>query len=315
MTSTCFSRRRLLGTAGFAFGAAASKTFAAATGVSEHKVSFSYCLNTATLRGHKLPLIEEIEIAAKAGYSAVELWLDKVNEYKKDGGDLADVHKRIGDLGLTVENAIGFANWIVDDDAERARGLEQAKRDMETIAALGGKRMAAPPAGARESTPIELLAAALRYRALLEIGDQMGVTPLLELWGWSANIHRLGQAMFVAAESGHPKAALLLDVFHIYKGGSDFNGLKLLGANATPIFHINDYPAQPPRERITDAERVYPGDGAAPLSQILRDLKAGGGQKVLSLELFNPNYYKQDPLEVAKKGLAKMEAAIEEAVA
>jgi 2-keto-myo-inositol isomerase len=315
MTDRVLSRRRLLTTAGVVLGAAAARPFGPTASSSEPKVRFTYCLNMATLRGHKLPLTEDIEIAAKAGFTAIELWLDKVNEYKKDGCDLADLRKRIGDLGLTVENAVGFATWIVDDDAERARGLEQAKRDMETIAALGGKRMAAPPAGAREGTPIELLAAAQRYRALLEIGDQMGVTPLLELWGWSANIHRLGQAMFVAAESGHPKAALLLDVFHIYKGGSDFNALKLLSANATPVFHINDYPAQPPRERITDAERVYPGDGAAPLSQILRDLKAGGGQKVLSLELFNPNYYKQDPLEVAKKGLAKMEAAVEKAVA
>ena len=30
---------------------------------------FGYCLNTSTIRGQKLPLVEEIEIAAKAGYT------------------------------------------------------------------------------------------------------------------------------------------------------------------------------------------------------------------------------------------------------
>jgi hypothetical protein len=30
---------------------------------------------------------------------------------------------------------------------------------------------------------------------------------------------------------------------------------------------------------------------------------------VLSLELFNPAYYKQDPLEVARRGLGKMREA------
>jgi len=35
---------------------------------------------------------------------------------------------------------------------------------------------------------------------------------------------------------------------------------------------------------------------------------------VLSLELFNPNYWKQDALEVAKIGLAKMKEAVAKAI-
>jgi 2-keto-myo-inositol isomerase len=31
----------------------------------------------------------------------------------------SDLKKRISDCGLTVESAIGFAEWIVDDDARR----------------------------------------------------------------------------------------------------------------------------------------------------------------------------------------------------
>ena len=56
----------------------------------------------------------------------------------------------------------------------------------------------------------------------------------------------------------------------------------------------------------TLSDRVYPGDGAAPMNQILTDLKNMGGTKVLSLELFNETYWKHDPLLVAKTGLAKM---------
>ncbi len=120
--------------------------------------------------------------------------------------------------------------------------------------------------------------------------------------------------MFVAIESGHPKACLLPDVFHIYKGGSDFNGLKLLSARAVAVFHLNDYPAEPPRETIRDRDRVYPGDGIAPLRQIICDLHANNSGAVLSLELFNPTYWKQDPLTVAKTGLAKMKTAVNKAL-
>ena len=273
-----------------------------------------YCFNTSTIRGQKLGLDQEVEIAAKAGYKCIEPWVDKIHDYARRGGSLKDIRKRIEDLGLTVESAISFFQWILDDDAERAKGLEQVRRDMDVLAQIGGRRIAAPPAGATRDPGLDLMRAAERYRALLEIGDQLGVVPQLEIWGSSKNLHRLGQAMFVVIESGHPKACLLPDVYHIYKGGSDFNGLKLLSAQAIHVFHLNDYPAQPPRETITDRDRVYPGDGIAPLSQILRDLHANGSGMVLSLELFNPTYWQQDALEVAKTGLSKMKAAVNKAL-
>ena len=185
---------------------------------------------------------------------------------------------------------------------------------MDVLAQIGGTRIAAPPAGATREPVLDLMKVAERYRALLELGDQMGVIPQVEVWGPSKNLHRLGQSVFVAIESGHPKACLLPDVYHIYKGGSDFNGLKLLSARAIQVFHLNDYPAEPPRETIGDRDRVMPGDGIAPLSQILRDLHANGSRAVLSLELFNPTYWKQDPLAVAKTGLAKMKSAVSNAL-
>jgi sugar phosphate isomerase/epimerase len=120
--------------------------------------------------------------------------------------------------------------------------------------------------------------------------------------------------MFVVIESGHPKACLIPDVYHIYKGGSDFNGLKMIGAKAIPVMHLNDYPADPPRDKIGDRDRVMPGDGIAPLTQILRDLHDNHSEAVLSLELFNPSYWKKDPLEVARLGLAKMRTAVEKAL-
>ena len=282
---------------------------------SERTVPFSYCFNTSTILGQKLSLDKEIEITAKAGYDAIEPWISKINEYVKNGGNLKDIRKRIAEFGLTVESAIAFSHWIVDDDAERAKALEQSKRDMDALAQIGCKRIAAPPAGATRGAGLDLIKAAERYRELLELGDEMGVVPQVEVWGSSKNLHRLGQSMFVVIESGHPKACLLPDVYHIYKGGSDFNGLKQLSAHAIQVFHLNDYPADPPRERISDRDRVFPGDGIAPLTQILRDLRANDSRAVLSLELFNPTYWKQDPLTVAKTGLAKMKAAVSKALA
>ena len=115
----------------------------------------------------------------------------------------------------------------------------------------------------------------------------------------------------LAIESGYPKACLLPDVYHIYKGGSDFIGLGLLNASAVGVFHVNDYPADLPRETITDADRVYPGDGVAPLNSIFQTLREIGFRGMLSLELFNKDYWQQDPLTVARTGLEKTRAAVQ----
>jgi len=126
---------------------------------------------------------------------------------------------------------------------------------------------------------------------------------------------RLGELVFVATESGHPDACMLPDVYHIYKGGSDFEGLRMINGAAIHVFHMNDYPDNPPRATISDAHRVYPGDGVAPLSKILRVVDAAGFRGMLSLELFNRDYWRQDALDVARTGLEKMRATVQKAFA
>ncbi len=276
---------------------------------------FVFCLNTATVMGQKLSLVGQVEVAARAGYRAVEPWVRDLEAHVKGGGDLKDVAKRVRDLGLSVESAIGFSEWVVDDEARRRKGLEQARRDMDLVARLGGKRLAAPPAGATDRADLDLLRAAERYRALLEIGAGFGVVPQVEVWGFSRSIRRLGEALLVAAESGHPRACVLADVYHLYKGGSGFGWVRLVGPPALGVLHVNDYPADPPRAAVTDAHRVFPGDGVAPLTAFFRDLYAAGFRGVLSLEVFNREYWRQDALTAARTGLEKLRATVRRALA
>lgn len=297
-------------------GAAAlgSASWAAADGSNKAK-PFGYMLNTATIMGQKLSLTDQIDVAAKAGYDAIEPWIRDIEAHVTAGKSLKDAAKRLKDANLRVESAIGFAQWIVEDAAARKKGLEQAKRDMDLVLQLGGTRIAAPPAGATNQANLNLFAVADRYRALCEVGESVGVIPQVELWGFSKSLSRLGETALVAIESAHPRACILADVYHLHKGGSGFTGLKQLGAASLQVFHMNDYPANPPREKITDADRVYPGDGVAPLSEMLRDLHRLGFRGMLSLELFNRDYWKQDALLVARTGLAKMKAVVEKALA
>jgi sugar phosphate isomerase/epimerase len=240
----------------------------------------------------------------------VEIWIDSLQTYLKTGGSAAEAKKIIDGLGLTVENAIGFAKWIVDDEAARQKGLSQLRAEMDLLAQIGCKRVAAPPAGANSSnTPlINLDVITERYLTILEMGRQTGVMPILEMWGSSPNLKKISQVLYVVTESGHKDARVLLDTFHIFKGGSSFDSVPFTGRAAMDILHINDYPAGIPPARISEPDRVYPGDGIAPLRPLLQSIKNPGNPVIISLEVFNPHYYQQDALLVAKTGLAKMKA-------
>lgn len=308
------NRRNFLAGTGLAAGAvvagaSAPSPVSAAAG----EGGFKLCLNMSTIRGQELDAAEEIEVAGKAGYDGIEPWFRKINAYVESGGSLEDLKKRIDDHGLSVESAIGFAKWIVNDPQARAEGLEEAKRDMDTIARLGGTRIAAPPAGAGKGDEISLDDAADRYRALLELGDEMGVVPQVEMWGGHPIIGTVEKALYVAIRAGHPKACFLGDVYHTYKGGSSFDSILLMGPAALKAYHMNDYPADPPRETIKDADRVFPGDGIAPIVQILKNFRAVGATPALSLELFNKSYWEMPALECARVGLEKMRAVVAEA--
>ena len=152
------SRRQLLAT-GVAGAIAAPATVAraaeptartAAAGPKPGPLAFRYCLNTATLRGQKLSIAEEVAIAHRAGYQGIEPWIEELDRLVAAGGSLSDLRKQIADAGLRVESAIGFAQWCVDDPVERKKGLEEARRTMGLVAEIGGTRIAAPPAGAKD---------------------------------------------------------------------------------------------------------------------------------------------------------------------
>ena len=281
------------------------------TGDSRSPIRF--CLNTSTLRGQKLSVPDQIKVCADAGYDAIEPWMRDLYQYVEQGGKLADLRKQLEDANLTVESAIGFAKWIIDDENERKAGLEEARRDMDLLKQIGGKRIAAPPIGAHTEPgpPLDVIAG--RYRDLLVLGAEMGVTPQLELWGFSKTLSRLGELAYVATAAEHPDACVLPDFYHIYKGGSRFEGLGMIEASRMHVFHMNDYPSDPPRETIQDANRVFPGDGVCPLPEIIANLIRSGFVGVFSLELFNPEYWQRDALQVAKEGLKKSKAVVQKA--
>lgn len=278
-----------------------TETFAKSQPKIESKIHF--CLNTSTIRGQKLTLPEMIETSAKAGFDGMEIWVNEIEAYLASGKSLSSLKTLLEDAKQIPFNAIGFAPWMAPDEEKSKQGFAQMEKEMEMLAAIGCTRVAAPAIGA--SAPIDVTESAEKFSRLLELGRKTGVMPQLEFWGSFPPFHNLSQCLSVAAAANDLDAKILPDVYHLYRGGSGYNALKLLSGDAFDVIHVNDIPSGISREILADKDRVYPGDGIAPYQEIANLLKTMGGTKILSLELFNEKYWAQDALTVAKTGLEK----------
>ncbi|MEQ9410324.1 MAG: sugar phosphate isomerase/epimerase [Fuerstiella sp.] len=267
--------------------------------------AFQYSLNSSTIR--TTPILKKIEAAATAGYAGLELWHDDIDAYVRDGGTVADLRKCVEDHGLQVPTTIHMKDWFQPAGAPHVAAMDEARRKLDQAAAVGaGFTVAGPPHGKADRT-----LGKRHYHELLELGAEFGVRPAFEYLGFVEDIKTIDDAIEIVEGSAHPNACLVLDPFHCYVGEGGPEAIAKLRAEQVAVSHFNDAPAEPPPATQRDPDRVMPGDGAVDLKRYCDLLRQIGFSGFLSLELFRPDLWEQDPVEVAKIGLEKMRAIAE----
>ncbi len=259
------------------------------------------CLNTSTIMPRPLP--EKIEVAARAGFDLIELWCNDIEAYVQEGHTLASLRALLHHAGLGVPSLISLSGWADAAPADLPAALERARRRLELAAALGCPRVVASPPTQRT---VDLADAGERYATLLGMGRRIGAMPAMEFLGFAPQIRDLRTALEVCARANDPQATVVLDPFHIFRGGGSFEEVRLVPGHMVAICHFNDAPDTKPRAEQGDADRVQPGDGVLPLADMVRSLRAIGYHGPVSLELFNRDLWAQPPLEVARQGLERM---------
>lgn len=267
---------------------------------------FRYSLNSSTIQ--PTPIIDKIRIAAAAGYDAIELWHADIDKYLETGGSLSEIRKAVEDSGLIIPTSVMLKGWCEPDGMEYQQGIEECKRRMDQSVAVGAiHAVAGPPHG-----PVDYSLAAQRYGELLDLGISMGVKPAMEYLGIAQEINTIDAAFRIMMESNHSEATIVLDPFHDFRGGGGCESISKLKAEQIAVVHFDDAPADPPRDQQRDPNRVMPGDGIIDLKRTIALLRSVNYQGFISLELFREDLWMQDPFEVAKLGLEKMQAVCSE---
>ncbi len=293
-------------TAGLAAGTLPASALAASPEKKEKRYQkgaspWPICLDTVTIKPASLK--DKVRIAAETGYDAIEPWDGELQEFEEKGGNLKELGKEIKDRGLFVPSVIGLWNALPPTQELFEASLKDTRRRMRMAADIGAEHIQTIPNTVGDNYDPKWVAA--RYRDIIEIGQkEFNLKPSLVFVKYFP-VKTLGQATAIAMDANHPLAKVIPDVFHMYISEGGFEALKMLQGSAIAIFQYNDAPSSPPLAELGDGHRVYPGDGILPLSDILKDLKATGFKGCISLEMYNPNYYKQDLRKVAETGLKK----------
>ncbi len=269
-------------------------------------MKIDYCLNTSTISNCGLNIQQKIEITAKAGYQGIELWIAEIESYLKEGGSLSKLKAMLDENSIEVPNLIAFFQWANPDDSIRAEALEEAKQVFEMAEALDCTYVAAPPSGITEMSDLPIEDVAEYYKELLDATQSMEAKPLLEFWGHSKKLGSLAEAIQIIRLLKDSEILILFDIFHSAKTDSSFDLIGELKGEQIGLIHVNDYPYADDIRQLKDSQRVYPGDGVAPLDKIVNTLKKIGYSGVFSLELFNEEYEKAGAENVVKTGIEKM---------
>lgn len=262
-----------------------------------------FALNSSTIM--PTPLLDKIQAAGEAGYDGIELWAVELYQHVGRGGEISDVEKALAEHGLEVPCFIAVRNWGETAGREYQMALDEARRRFELAARLKAPLVVCTPPV--EAPGFETLHEG--YRDLLQVGRESGIRAVLEYISFFASLTNVPDTVTVLDRCGDPEAVTLLDAFHNWNNRTTLDDVRSLPLERISHYHINDAAPGIPSGQQKDSDRVMVGDGVIDLAAELGVLKQKGYDKWLSLELFNADLWEQNPVEVAKLGLERMEAA------
>lgn len=269
-------------------------------------MAFTLCLNTSTIMPQ--PILEKIRLTAEAGYAGIELWVNDVYAFIGRGGEVRDIEKALADHGLIVPCMIATRGWAEASEFEYPHQLQETKRRLELAARLGSPYLVCSP----PYEPFDLSVVASRYRELLELGRNIGCRPTYEYISFFRGCPRLDQAWQVVQEANDPDATLVMDAFHTWNSGGTLDDIREVSADRIAHYHIDDAAQEIPAGQQLDPDRVMVGDGVIDLKAEIQTLRDIGYDKTISLELFNKRLWEQDPGEVLRIGMERLQALLEE---
>jgi 2-keto-myo-inositol isomerase len=256
-------------------------------------------------------LVTDIKAASAAGYDYLEIWSAKLYKFLETNTP-AELKGLLAEYNLEPYsiNSIEHITFRTPED------YEKIKAECETLSKIAGE-IGCPyivvvpgklPDGATNELILEESVRVLNE--LADIAEGYGVSLAFEFLGQiDCSVQNLDLCNKIVESVNRKSVGNVIDTFHFYAGNSTFEAIDSMKPEKLFIFHINDAESLP-KDRLTDAHRLYPGEGILPIREIKERLDKIGYDRMVSVEIFRPEYWEQDPFEVARRAKAATEKAL-----
>jgi len=256
-------------------------------------------------------LATDIKAAGAAGFDLIEIWAAKLREFLKSNS-VADLKNLIIENNLEPYS-INSIEHITFRNAEDYRQIKAETEQLSRIASeIGCPYVVVVPGKLPENaTREEIIDESVSVlNELADIAEKYKVGLAFEFLGQAdCSVQTLDFCKEIVEKVNRENVGLVIDTFHFYAGNSTLEAIETLDPNKLFIFHINDA-EDLPKEELTDAHRLYPGTGILPIKEIKERFDRIGYDRMVSIEIFRPEYWNEDPFEVARKAKAATEKVL-----
>jgi len=253
----------------------------------------------------------DIKAANLAGFELIEIWASKLREFLKS--------KTTADLKMLLEEnnlepySINSIEHITFRTNEEYQKIKAETEEFSKVAEEIGCPYVVVVPGKLPADATQEKIAEESVRVLNELGDiseKHNVSLAFEFLGQTdCSVQTLDFCKEIVEKVNRKNIGLVIDTFHFYVGNSSFEAIETLNPEKLFIFHINDA-EDLPKEKLTDAHRLYPGLGILPIKEIKERFDKIGYDRMVSIEIFRPEYWNANPFEVAKSAKAATEKVL-----
>jgi sugar phosphate isomerase/epimerase len=247
-------------------------------------------LNTVTIKPTPFP--DKLRLISQAGFRGIGLWMEDIEHYMRSPGS-RPIRELLEQYELVPVEMQLIRKWQYLEGAERERAFEEARSFMARVRDLG---VQCPVVALPSEGTGEIEAAVEDFRRMCQIAGDFGLSVAFEFIGWAEQFNNIRAAWEVVGGAGCANGGILLDTFHFVKAGSRIEDLEEVPADKIYLVHVNDMKSLPvPTIEQSRRFRFLPGEGEAPLRQIMGCLMRNGYEGFYCCEIFNETHWAEDP--------------------
>jgi 4-hydroxyphenylpyruvate dioxygenase len=255
------------------------------------------------------PFEADVQGAVDGGCSLIEVWLTKL-EQALEKTSTEQLQQFLQERDVRFAAAAYHGGLLLSQGEARQTAFDHFRQRLDLCQTFHIPLIVLVPDTTTVSLdPTSLGRVVVSLTQAAQWAAGYGIHVALEFRAGNVLCNNLQTALALIGECRQPNLGVCLDWFHFYAGPSKEDDLQLLTKQNLAHVQVCDV-AGILRERMTDSDRIFPGEGDFEYARLMQRLRELNYEGAVSLELFNPVLWKVKPSQVSELGLTSLQRLV-----